>query len=314
MGKVAFLFPGQGSQIVGMGKNYARRFGSDFESIFDEASDALGFDLRQLCYAGPERDLMKTEIAQPAIVTVSSGILRVLIREGLCPDIVAGHSVGQYSALVAAGVLSFADAVKLVRKRGEFMAAVRTPGTMAAVVVSQPEQMSQVIAEVKNMELDIAGMNTPSQIVVSGANHIVPMLLEQLQAIQGIRTKPLAVSHAFHSRLMIEMEEPLMAYAAGLSFYDAQVPVVLNETAKVTTAVVDIVEDIRAQCTKPVAWRQTIEAIGQYEVQHVIEVGAGNTLTGMMRSFGSHWKGQSTNSPMELEKVLQLMRKFKEGA
>ncbi|UHA75638.1 ACP S-malonyltransferase [Paenibacillus sp. 481] len=309
--KTAFLFPGQGSQFVGMGKGFCRKYGAAFEDTFTEASDALGFNLKQVCFEGPERELTKTEYAQPAIVTVSVGIYRLLMNEGIAPSVVAGHSVGQFSALVAAGVLPFAEAVRLVRKRGLCMAAVAQKGGMAAVVMSKPEQRAALIETIHEMEVDVASYNTPSQMVVSGAVDNIQRIVEYLNNQAGVRTKPLAVSHAFHSRLMAEMEAELMTYVKELHFNDASIPLVLNGNAKAVTCMNEIVNDIRDQCTQPVLWDQSMNTLHDLGVSQVIEVGASSTLIGMMRAIGYDWQTAAVDTPMTLEKLLRTERVYR---
>ncbi|SDY98480.1 ACP S-malonyltransferase [Thermoactinomyces sp. DSM 45892] len=305
---LAFIFPGQGSQHVGMGRDFYRRYESIFSSLFQEANDVLGFDLQKICFQGPVEYLTATEVAQPAILTVSVGVYRVLEQEGITPSAMAGHSVGQFSALVASRSLTFADALQIVRKRGRCMASVKRPGSMVAIVTSKQELMAEALTWIEEQEIDIAAYNAPNQIVLSGAVEKMNEAYTVLDEVEGIKAKKLSVSQAFHSRLMGEMEAELMEFISRFSLRTPRVPIVLNGTAKESHDVDLIVEDVRRQCTSPVKWTQTITRLAEMEIEQFVEVGSSKTLSGLMRSFAEGYQVHSTESPMALAKALKRMR------
>ncbi len=183
----AFIFPGQGSQHVGMAKDYFRKYKAIFRELFDEANDVLGFNLKQLCFYGPLDQLTATEVTQPAILTVSVGVLRLFVAEGILPDMVAGHSVGQFAALVAAEVVDFADALKIVRKRGQYMSDVKQLGGMVAVVTANERQIDNILSMCDLYDLDFAAYNSLNQVVFSGSIAKIQNLHNQISGIPGVR-------------------------------------------------------------------------------------------------------------------------------
>ncbi|TCP69110.1 ACP S-malonyltransferase [Baia soyae] len=305
---LAFLFPGQGSQYVGMGKDFYRRYEAIFSDLFNEANEVLGFDLQKMCFQGPAEYLTATEVAQPAILTASVGVYRLLEQEGITPSAMAGHSVGQFSALVASSSLTFADALQIVRKRGKCMASVKQPGSMVAIVTSKHELMAEALTWIEEQEIDIAAYNAPNQIVLSGAVEQMNEAYTVLDEIEGIKAKKLSVSQAFHSRLMKEMESEFMEFITQFSFDTPRVPIVLNCTATESQDVDLILEDVRRQCTSPVRWAQTIKRLAEMEMEQFVEVGSSKTLSGLMRSFAEGYQVHSTESPMALAKALKRMR------
>lgn len=307
---IAFVFPGQGSQHVGMGRDYVRHEPDVFEELFMVAQEALGFDIKQYCLYGPMETLTSTEIAQPAILTISVGIHRLLVQKNITPDYVAGHSVGQFSALVAAGSLSFEDALQIVHQRGKSMQSVTRKGTMLAVVSSQVERMQKVLVTAADHSVEVAAHNSPQQIVFSGEIEKIKAFQIALDSEMGIRTRLLQVSQAFHSSLMEEMESEFMNFVQQFPIADPTIPVVLNCSATSTLQREDILEDIRLQCTYPVLWRQTMEFLHDAGVYSLIEVGPNRTLTGFMRAFGyDHIRTYTTDRAVRLKKN---MRAFQE--
>ncbi|SFW99732.1 [acyl-carrier-protein] S-malonyltransferase [Thermoactinomyces sp. DSM 45891] len=305
---LAFLFPGQGSQHVGMGKDFYRRYEAIFSDLFNEANEVLGFDLQKMCFQGPAEYLTATEVAQPAILTASVGVYRLLEQEGITPSAMAGHSVGQFSALVASSSLTFADALQIVRKRGKCMASVKQPGSMVAIVTSKHELMAEALTWIEEQGIDIAAYNAPNQIVLSGAVKQMNEAYKVLDEVEGIKAKKLSVSQAFHSRLMEEMEAEFMEFLMRFSFQPPHVPIVLNSTAVESRDVTLIVEDVRRQCTSPVRWAQTIKRLAEMEIEQFVEVGSSKTLSGLMRSFAEGYQVHSTESPMALAKAFKRIR------
>jgi len=237
MGKVAFIFPGQGSQQVGMGADLVKEFVVAKET-FKEADNALDIDVSKLCFEGPAEDLQQTSNTQPAILTASIAVYRVLKEKGIEPDIVAGHSLGEYSALVAAGVLDFTDAVKLVRKRGQLMEASDPSGkgTMAAIIGLNGKEVEAVCQKASTAGIvEPANYNCPGQIVISGEKEGVEKAAELAQEAGAKKAIILNVSGPFHSSLMESAAKELSKELEGISFNDAQVPVVTNVDAEFTT-------------------------------------------------------------------------------
>ncbi|MGX4668271.1 ACP S-malonyltransferase [Cerasibacillus sp. JNUCC 74] len=306
---ISFLFPGQGSQHVGMSKDYYNRYKDIYINIFEKAKQSLGFDLKLICFSGPNDRLTATEVAQPAILTASVGVYLLLMEQGIQPNYVAGHSVGQFAALVAAGALTYSDALKIVHKRGQCMRAVKQSGKMVAVVGSKEEQIECIINQSYEAEVDIAGYNSPLQVVFSGAAKNIELFYEQVEQIPGVRAKLLNVSQGFHSRLMKDMEEEFMDYVSKFNISNAKIPVILNCSAKVTKDCTEIMEDIRLQCTNAVLWKQTVQNLVDLKTEKFIEVGASKTLTGFMRSYDHNVPTYSTESVMAMKKMLKKHEK-----
>ncbi|HTY12682.1 MAG TPA: ACP S-malonyltransferase [Candidatus Omnitrophota bacterium] len=273
--KTAFVFPGQGSQFVGMGKGFA-------ESHLDEANRILGFDLKKLCFEGPEEELKRTEITQPAILTVSVAALQLLKEK---PDAVAGHSLGEYSALVAAGSISFADAVKIVHLRGKFMQAAvpAGEGAMAAVLMPPKDKIREICEQVGDVQP--ANLNSPDQIVISGKKEAVEEAGKRLKEAGAKRIIPLAVSAPFHSRLMEPAAKKLEAELAKITISDAKVPVVANVTADYVASAEKIRELLIRQVTGSVLWEYSVRKMIADGVGRFVEVGPGKVLCGLIKKI-----------------------------
>ncbi|MEH7234438.1 ACP S-malonyltransferase [Bacillus safensis] len=198
----AFIFPGQGSQYIGMMKDFYVRYPHIFNQLFEEAADQLHIDFKKICFNGSELELTSTDIAQPAILLHSVGIQRLLELEGISPDITTGHSVGQFSALVTAKALTFSEAVQLVHKRGVFMKNTTERGKMLAIVSSQSEILQEILIDAKKLGVDIAAINSPLQAVISGLEGKINKIYQELEFKKGVKANFLKVSHAFHSNLM----------------------------------------------------------------------------------------------------------------
>ena len=281
---IAYIFPGQGSQSVGMGRDVYEQSAAA-RAIFDQAQAVLGFDLAQLCFAGPENELTATQNAQPALLTVSVALLAAMREAGMNeqPAWTAGHSLGEYSALVAAGALEFADALRLVRRRGELMAQANE-GTMAAVMGLELEPLQTICADVQDLgACVVANQNAPGQLVISGAVEAVQAASERAKAAGAKRVMPLNVSAAFHSPLMQAAAAGLAETVAITPINDAAIPVIANTTAQPIRTVAEIKHELVAQVTAPVRWIDTIQTLAQHGVTQVVEIGAGSVLTGLVK-------------------------------
>jgi [acyl-carrier-protein] S-malonyltransferase len=284
-GMTAFIFPGQGSQYVGMGKDLCGNFKVARE-VFEEADDTLRFSLSDLCFEGPEDQLKLTENTQPAILTTSYAALRVLQDEkGFHPRFAAGHSLGEYSALVAAGCLAFRDAAGLVRLRGRFMqeAVPVGVGAMAAVLGMGRDDVETICREVSNGEVVApANFNCPGQIAISGHAGAVNRAVERVKQ-QGKKAMLLPVSAPFHSPLMKEAGERLAQEFDKIVFNDLQVPVVTNVEAEINTSKEKAKSLLVVQVSSPVRWEESMQRMVAEGVERMVEIGPGKVLCGMMK-------------------------------
>lgn len=281
---IGLLFPGQGSQKVGMGREVYEQSPAA-RAIFAEANAVLGFDLAGLCFDGPEADLTATENTQPALLTVSVALLAAIAEAGveLHPSIVAGHSLGEYSALVAAKALDFATALRLVRQRGELMAQA-SEGAMAAVIGLDLAPLEAVCVNVSEFgACVVANQNAHGQLVISGASAAVAAASEQAKAAGAKKIMPLNVSAAFHSPLMAATAAGLAPALAAAAMSAAHVPLIANSTAQPIQRAEDLRAELIAQITAPVRWIATIEQAAAMGVQTVVEIGAGSVLTGLVK-------------------------------
>ena len=288
MGKTAYIFPGQGSQSVGMGKDLFDNYGAARE-VFDAADEALGFSLSEMCFTGDEADLQLTANTQPAILTVSIAAYRAAIAEGFDePDLVAGHSLGEYSALVAAGVLKFEDAVRMVRKRGTYMqeAVPVGVGAMAAILGLEVVVIEAGCAEAAQGQICIpANINSPSQVVIAGDSDAIDRACEILKAKGAKRAIKLNVSAPFHCSLMMPAQERLAVDLAGLKYGDFDFPVVHNVDAEVNENSQSVADKLTRQVSSPVRWLQSVETMTAGGVDKFIEIGPGKVLTGLVRQI-----------------------------
>jgi [acyl-carrier-protein] S-malonyltransferase len=287
MGKVAFIFPGQASQYPGMGKELADKFASA-RAVFEEADKALGFSVSKLCFEGTEDELKLTANTQPAILAVSVAAYRVLAEKGLTADFVAGHSLGEYSALVAAGSLSFADAVKLVRKRGTYMqeAVPAGQGSMAAIMGLAPTVVLDVCKRAAQGEVcSPANLNSPEQTVISGHAGAVKRAVEIASQSGAKRAVVLAVSAPFHSALMMPAQQKLEADLDSTKFARLQMPLVTNVDADTIREGEEAKSALVRQVTMPVRWEESMRVLLDEGVNTFVEVGPGRVLTGLMRQI-----------------------------
>jgi [acyl-carrier-protein] S-malonyltransferase len=305
--KTAFLFPGQGSQFAGMGKSLAETF-SSARHAFEQADDALGFKLSTLCFEGPDEALKLTENTQPALVAVSVAALSVLRAEVGEPDYVAGHSLGEYSALVAAGALDFADALRLVRKRGRYMqeAVPEGVGAMAAILKPPVGKLDEILAEAAQGEVvSAANLNSPAQVVIAGNAGAVARASELIKAAGALKVVPLQVSAPFHCALMQPAQLRLKADLDSTTFADLRMPLVNNFEAREIRAGAEAREGLFQQVPNTVRWDASINHLAAAGVERWFEVGAGNVLCGLLRSIVTGAKGISFGEAKDLEKLRQ---------
>lgn len=290
--KTAFLFPGQGSQQVGMGKSLFETTPAARE-IFEQADAALGFSLSKLCFDGPDANLRRTANTQPAILAVSTAALRAFEARGARADFVAGHSLGEYSALVAAGSIKFDDAIKAVRRRGEFMQEAVPPGegAMAALIGLSIESVRALCEEVASFGVCApANLNSPNQTVIAGGTRAVDRAVELAQARGAKRAVMLPVSAPFHCELMRPAAERLSSVLNEIEFGDLEMPLVTNVDAMLTTSGREARGALLRQVASPVRWSESVQLLIDQGVKRFVEIGPGKVLSGLVRQISRDCK------------------------
>jgi [acyl-carrier-protein] S-malonyltransferase len=306
---VAFLFPGQGSQAVGMGRDLCAASPAA-RALFDEAGEVLGFDLARLAFEGPEAELALTANTQPAVLTVSVAAAAVAAERGLRPALAAGHSLGEYSALVVAGALDFRDAVRIVRRRGEFMqeAVPVGDGAMAAIMGLELPAVEAVCAEAaQGQVVEVANVNAPLQIVIAGHRQAVERAVALASARGGRKSILLPVSAPFHCALMAPAVERLARELEGVPVRDPVIPVVRNVDAGVTRTAAEVKPFLLRQVASPVRWTDCVRRLAAEGATAFVEVGPGRVLTGLLKRILDGARGYAVEDPAGLDRVLAAL-------
>lgn len=310
MAKTAYIFPGQGSQAVGMGKDLFDNFTAARE-VFEAADEALGFSLSEMCFAGTEADLQLTANTQPAILTVSLAAYFAARAEGLPdPDYVAGHSLGEYSALVAAGCIDFADAVVTVRKRGTYMqeAVPFGVGAMAAILGLDADAVAAGCSEAAQGQVcSPANINSPAQVVIAGNAEAVDRACEILKAKGAKRAIKLNVSAPFHCALMMPAQERLASDLAGLTYGELEVRVVHNVDATANSSSDAVRDKLTQQVSSPVQWLSSVEMMRNDSVERFVEVGPGKVLSGLIRQIARDAACSNIEDSVSLSNTLETL-------
>ncbi len=305
MSNLAFVFPGQGSQSTGMGKTLAEAY-PEARQVFAEADEALGFALSTLCFEGPDDELRRTENTQPALLTVSVAAYRILSSKGIKPDYVAGHSLGEYSALVAGGALSFSDAVQLVRKRGQFMqeAVPAGVGAMAALLRLPARELDGILAEAAQGEVvSAANFNSPDQVVIAGHAGAVARAMELAKTAGAKRAVALLVSAPFHCALMKPAQQRMGRELEAVNFANLQIPLINNWQASEIRTGTEARQGLFEQIPNSVRWTDTIRHLAARGITRFVEVGSGAVLTGLLRNIDPALTGIKFGEAADWEKL-----------
>ncbi len=303
---IAFVFPGQGSQYVGMGKDIAEKA----DGIFQDASKVLGFDILNLCINGPEGELNKTENTQPAILTVSYALLKEVESIGIKPAFVAGHSLGEYTAALCGGVFSFSDALKITKKRGILMQEAQPAGEggMAAVLGLDEETLKNICESIENFYVDLANLNCPGQIVISGEKEGIERASLLAKEKGAKKVVPLQVSIPSHCKLMKSAAEKFKEFLLNFHFNDSSVPVVCNVDGIERKSAAEILEAFIKQLYSPVRWQDCVKSMISKGVDTFVEIGPGKVLSGLIRRIDSNVRIFNVDNLKDLEKLKEELK------
>ena len=307
--KKCFVFPGQGSQYVGMGKEIYNNF-DEAKETFGEASEELGYDIVKLCFEGTEKELNRTFRTQPSILTVSIAINRVLLSKGIQPSVVAGHSLGEYSAIVSAGGLSFREAVRITEKRGQFMqeAVPEGKGLMAAILGLERDKIDEVCLSLQSGYASPANYNSPGQIVIAGEKAAVEEAMKLAKEKGAKKVVPLSVSVPSHCTLMADASKRLAALLDGIDFKDPLIPILNNADAMFLNDRDSIKRSLIRQLSNPLLWEDSIKAIVDSGIDTFIEVGPGKVLSGLIKRIEPSAKVFNVEDMKSLENTLASIK------
>lgn len=307
--KIAFLFPGQGSQAVGMGKDLYENF-ENSKNVFDTADKVLGKSVTTLCFEGPEHSLKQTVNTQPCIVTMSIAALEALKSQlDIKPDFVAGHSLGEYCAMYEAGVMSLETTFKAIQKRADLMSESATGGAMSAILNAPEGALEEALKEASSVGyVDVANYNSPAQVVITGDNDAVAKAGEILLAKGARRVVPLPVSGAFHSKFMENASKEFVGFVSDLELNNAEIPVVTNVDAKATVESADFREKMPKQICSSVHWTQTIQQMANEGVEIFVEIGPGKVLAGLNRKIAPEAKMFNVFDKASLESTVAALK------
>jgi [acyl-carrier-protein] S-malonyltransferase len=314
--KLAFVFPGQGSQKVGMGAELLESDPDLYARYLDRADSASGLDVRRLSLEGPIESLTETNVAQPALFSLSLALHEVAREAGLRADFVAGHSLGEYTAAAAAGAVGAEDGVRLVSERGRLMAGMQSqrPGAMAAVIGLSPQKVEELCREASQVGVVApANLNSPAQIVVSGEEAAVDRLVELAQAAEAKRALRLQVGAAFHSELMTPVQDALREQMAALEWSDVETPMAANASGRLVSSGEDVRDALVAQIASPVRWIDCVQALRGAGVTTFLELGPGRVLGGLVRQIDAEAETAAADSRAKIEEFAEAHPEFVAG-